>query len=201
LDRYLKIARIVGWAGLASFASLFAAWSAILLLLAGQIKFAVIAACAAFLLDSLDGFLARRLGKASEFGRQLDSMIDVINYSVFAALVTHQILLPNTLGIIAGFMVLAFGVLRLILFNIDGYVTDGDTLYYRGVVTCHLSLATMIVYVVERFGVPLNDWLVFAVLVALSVGQLSTLKTRKTGALLFWIPFTMLTGIGAWFWL
>ena len=80
-------------------------------------------------------------------------------------------------------------------------VADGDTLYYRGVVTCHLSLATMIIYVVERFGVALNDWLVFGVLVVLSVGQLSTLKTRKTGALLFWIPFTLLTGIGAWFWL
>lgn len=200
MNRYKQIAATIGWAGLVSFTSLLAAWGAIALLLNNQLKFAVIVACVAFLLDSLDGFLARRLGKASEFGRQLDSMIDAINYSVFAGLVTMQVLLPNTLGFIAGFLIVAFGVLRLILFNINGYVAEGDTLYYRGVVTCHLSLATLILHVLKPV-LHIPDAASFVILAALSIGQLSMLKTRKTGALLFWIPATIVIGVGAWFWL
>jgi CDP-diacylglycerol--serine O-phosphatidyltransferase len=185
--------------------SLFASWAAIALLLGHQFKWAILMACVAFQLDSLDGFIARKLGKASEFGRQLDSMIDSINYSLFAALVTQQVLLPNALGFVAGFFILAFGILRLVLFNIDGYLEDNDVLYYRGVVTCHLSLATLLFYVLQKVWPTLQttagNWLVAIVLIGLSLGQLSTLRTRKTGALLFWIPVSLGIGAGAIIWL
>ncbi len=205
MDRYKRIAGIVGWAGVVSMFSLLASWGAIALLLAHEFKWAIVMASVAFQLDSLDGFVARKLGKASEFGRQLDSMIDAINYSLFAALVTQQILLPNALGFIAGFFILAFGILRLVLFNIDGYLEDNDVLYYRGVVTCHLSLATLLIYVLQKVWPALQslagNWLVTLVLIGLSLGQLSTLRTRKTGALLFWIPVSIAIGAGAIFWL
>jgi CDP-diacylglycerol--serine O-phosphatidyltransferase len=205
MNRYKRIAETVGWAGLVSLLSLLASWGAIALLLGHQFKWAVALASVAFQLDSLDGFVARRLGKASEFGRQLDSMIDAINYSLFAALVTQQILLPNLLGFVAGFFILAFGILRLVLFNIDGYLEDNDVLYYRGVVTCHLSLVTLLIYVAQKMWAPLNSpagmWVVAFVLMALSVGQLSTLRTRKTGALLFWIPVSIAIGLSAIVWL
>ena len=205
MDRYKRIAAIVGWAGVVSMLSLLSSWGAIALLLGHQFKWAVVMAAVAFQLDSLDGFVARRLGKASEFGRQLDSMIDAVNYSLFAALVTQQILLPNTLGFITGFFVLAFGILRLVLFNIDGYLEEKDVLYYRGVVTCHLSLATLLIYVAQKLWPALHsfagNWGIAILLIALSLGQLSTLRTRKTGALLFWIPVSICIGVGAFIWL
>lgn len=206
MNRYKRIASIIGWAGLISLLSLSASWSAIALLLGHQFKWAVLMAAVAFQLDSLDGFVARRLGKDSDFGRQLDSMIDAINYSLFAALVTQQLLLPNTLGFVAGFFILAFGILRLVLFNIDGYLEEGDVRYYRGVVTCHLSLATLMIYIAQQVWPTAmtslaGHWGTAVILITLSLGQLSTLKTRKTGALLFWIPVSICIGVGALIWL
>ncbi len=205
MNRYKKIAQTIGWAGLASFLSLGAAWTALAFVLSHNFKLAVVFSCAAFLLDATDGFIARKLGTASEFGRQLDSMIDSINYSLFAAVFILQVLLPGTLGAIAGYTVLAFGILRLVLFNINGFHSEGDTNYYTGVVTPHLSLAGLILYSIGKF----TDWLswagsdvlIFTILMLMAVGQISTLKVRKTGALAFWIPATVIIGVCGYIWL
>ena len=205
MKRYRQIAETVGWAGLISFTSLAAAWTALGFLLVHNFKLATVFACAAFLLDATDGFIARKLGKASEFGRQLDSMIDAMNYSLFAGVFVSQVVLPGTLGFIAGYTILAFGILRLVLFNIGGYHASGDNLYYTGVVTPHLSLASLIVYSLQHLTGWLSwegsEWLVFAVLMALALGQISTLKVRKTGALAFWIPATVVIGVCGFIWL
>lgn len=205
MNRYKKIIQIIGWAGLTSFLSLGAAWSALVFILQHNFKFAVVFACAAFLLDATDGFLARKLGTVSEFGRQLDSMIDSINYSLFAAVFICQVLLPGTLGLVAGYTVLAFGILRLVLFNINGFYAEGDTKYYTGVVTPHLSLASLILYSVSKFTDWFNwagsDVFIFALLIVLAVAQISTLKVRKTGALAFWIPATVAIGVCGFIWL
>lgn len=205
MNRLRWIASTIGWAGLISFASLAASWSALACLLAGNFKLAVVLACSAFLLDATDGFVARKLGKSSEFGRQLDSMIDAINYSLFAAVFIAQVLLPGTLGLVAGYAVLAFGILRLVLFNINGFHTEGSANYYTGVVTPHLSLASLIIYSISKLTTWLawdgSDWLVFSMLFMLAIGQISTLKVRKTGALAFWIPATIAIGIFGYLWL
>jgi CDP-diacylglycerol--serine O-phosphatidyltransferase len=205
MNRYKELVSTIGWAGLISLTSLLASWASISSLLSGNAKLAIVLASIAFQLDALDGFVARRLGKASEFGRQLDSMVDLINYSLLAALVTQQLLLPNVLGFIAAFFILAFGILRLISFNIKGYFEEGDVRYYRGIVTCHLSLATLIIFVAKKTlpidSLPYSDWVIAFILIALSIGQLSQIKTRKTGALLFWIPVSIFIGVGALIWL
>lgn len=205
MKRYRKIAQTVGWAGVASFLSLGAAWSALALMLQNNFRFAVVLACAAFLLDAADGFIARKLGTASEFGRQLDSMVDSINYSLFAALFIVQVLLSGILGLVAGYLVLAFGILRLVLFNISGFHSEGDTKYYTGVVTPHLSLACLILYSVRELS-GLFNWagsevLIFIVLIVLAFGQISTIKVRKSGALAFWIPATIAIGVFSFLWL
>lgn len=200
MQRLRTIVSTVGWAGLVSFASLFAAWTAIAFLWSGDVRLALVCQIVAFLLDTADGFLARRLGTTSVFGRQLDSMIDAVNYSLFAALLTAFVLLPSPIGFGVGFVILALGILRLILFNIDGYGVDGDTLYYYGIVTPHLTLATGLLYAVDHWwGVP--DWIATTILVVLAMGQLSRIRTRKTGALMFWLPVATVLGIGAYLWL
>lgn len=205
MNRLRWIASTIGWAGLLSFTSLGASWLALAFLLSENFKLAVVLACSAFLLDASDGFVARKLGKASEFGRQLDSMIDAINYSLFAAVFIAQVLLPGTLGLVAGYTVLAFGILRLVLFNINGFHTEGAANYYTGVVTPHLSLAALILYSITQLTDWLawdgSAWLIFAILILLAVGQISTLKVRKTGALAFWIPATIVIGIFGYLWL
>lgn len=199
MKRISKIASTVGWAGLVSFLSLLAAWFAIYMVMTDRAAPAIQFAVLAFLLDATDGYIARKLKKDSAFGRQLDGMIDAFNYSLMAALVTMLVLLPGWLGFAVGFLILAFGILRLVLFNIDGYLEQGDVRYYTGVVTPHLSLACVLIFFVEHF-VALPDWLIATVLIVLALGQISTLKVRKTGALLFWVPASIAIAIGAIFW-
>ena len=112
----------LGLAGLISSLCLFFSWTAIILCLNEQYKLMIIAATVAFLLDALDGYVARRLNKESELGRQLDGMIDVVNYSLLAAIITWKVLLPGIWGYIVGFIILLTGILRLIRFSNEGYI-------------------------------------------------------------------------------
>jgi CDP-diacylglycerol--serine O-phosphatidyltransferase len=190
----------LGTAGAISLLGLAATWVGILCLLSDNLPLAFSFAGLAFVLDSLDGYVARKLGKSSEFGRQLDSMIDAFSYSLFAALTTWCVLLPNLLGGCVGFIILATGILRLVTFNHEGYMKKGKVLYYRGIVTCHLSLLTGLLVILAHH-ITINHWLLAVVLTMFAVLQLSNIPTRKTGVLLFWIPVAMATVVGAWLWL
>lgn len=94
--------------------------SAILLVLAG-------------IFDALDGFVARATGTSSEFGVQLDSIADVMNFGCAPALLLYTygfvplgadypILLRA--GGFACFMFVACGALRLARFNVSVGRTD-----------------------------------------------------------------------------
>jgi len=194
------IAKQVGWAGLVTILSLLSAWTSISFILSDNPKLAIIFSVLAFLLDSLDGFVARKLGTSSVFGTYFDSMVDAINYSVLAALVTEQVLLPGIAGYLIGFLILVFGILRLVLFTVNGFAKKDDKVYYVGVVTPHLTLATALIFFLSQVHV-IPAWSIATVLGILAVLQLSTIKTRKTGVLLFWIPVSIAIAIGAVVWL
>ena len=51
--------------------------------------FAIMAILAAAVLDALDGRMARLLDASSEFGAQLDSLVDIVNFGVAPALVLY----------------------------------------------------------------------------------------------------------------
>lgn len=197
LKAYIKK---LGIPGAISALSLLAAWLAIILLLNGHLQYSVVSAVIAFILDSLDGYIARKMNQVSELGRQLDSMVDLVGYSIYAALLTYQELLPGWSGIVTGYAIVLFGIMRLIRFNVDGYSEDGSVRYYRGIVVCHLSLATIgFLLLSTQFEIP--SLLIMAVLLSLSVLQLSNIKTRKTGMLPFWYAAAALLLLGAFLWL
>lgn len=200
MKRLNLLASHLGWAGAVTILSLLSAWTAIAFLLEGNLRLCIVFAVVAFLLDILDGTLARRLGTASDFGRLLDSMVDAINYSLLAALVTERVLLPGPIGFAVGFLILACGILRLVLFTINGFEEDKDRLYYVGVITPHLTLTATLLYMTNAF-VPLPAVLIAMVLTVVALAQLSTIRTRKTGVLIFWIPASIAIGAGALLWL
>ncbi|HEY0257570.1 MAG TPA: CDP-diacylglycerol--serine O-phosphatidyltransferase [Candidatus Methylacidiphilales bacterium] len=80
--------------------------------------YCILAAC---IFDLLDGRLARLGGKESPFGREFDSLADVVSFGVAPALLVFKIVLyeiPHQIGwLIAGFYLLC-GALRLARFNI-----------------------------------------------------------------------------------
>lgn len=190
----------LGAPGIISSMGLLFAWLAIVLLLQGAIRLSVACAIIAFILDSFDGYVARRTNTVSELGRQFDSMADFLSYSVYAALICQQLLLPNWGGVVVGYLIVLFGLLRLIRFNDEGYHESDSKKYYRGVVVCHISLVT-VGFLLASTQVAIPDYVIIITLSILSVLQLSGIKTRKTGVLPFWYAVAAALMVGAVMWL
>ena len=200
MNQIRLLAKEIGWAGTVTLLSLLSAWTSIYFILESNARYAISFSVLAFLLDTLDGFLARKLGTASEFGRFFDSMVDAINYSLVAALVTERLLLPNIFGFLIGFLILACGILRLVLFTIKGFKEEGNRLYYTGIITPHLALAVALIFLISKM-VTIHDYISALILTGLAIGQLATFKTLKTGVLIFWIPVSLALAIGSFIWL
>src|SRR4029450_11011545 len=71
------------------------------------------------LFDALAGRLARRGGQDSPFGREFDSLADIVSFGVAPALMVYRIVLINfpRVGWIVAFVYLVCGALRLARFN------------------------------------------------------------------------------------
>lgn len=69
--------------------ALCAGMTAIRLALQDRWQFAIAAVVVAMVLDALDGRIARLMGATSEFGAQLDSLSDVINFGVTPAILVY----------------------------------------------------------------------------------------------------------------
>jgi len=86
-------------------------------------------------LDFVDGMAARLLHSISEFGKQLDSLADVISFGVAPAMILYRLILYSFTGgslpeagallpwqilvLYSPFLVAAFSALRLAKFNLD----------------------------------------------------------------------------------
>ena len=169
----------LGPAGLVTIASLTSAWAALGLLVTGHLRASVLAALVAFLLDMVDGLVARRTGTTSDFGRTFDSLADLVNYSVWSGLAVALWIVPGIWGWIIGGLIVVGGSVRLARFTVDGF-DDGPIKYYRGVVTPHLTLAAMVLMLIGA-RVPVPAVVAATVLVVLAIAQLSGFKMRKTG--------------------
>jgi len=81
----------------------------------------------AFVFDFLDGRLARLGGHESPFGREFDSLADIVSFGLAPALMVYRVVLqefPRACWIIA-FIYLACGALRLARFNSIGARNEG----------------------------------------------------------------------------
>jgi CDP-diacylglycerol--serine O-phosphatidyltransferase len=89
----------------------------------------------AFVFDFLDGRLARLGGNETPFGREFDSLADIVSFGLAPALMVYRIVLqefPRACWIIA-FIYLACGALRLARFNVAAANrTSGDGTTFTG---------------------------------------------------------------------
>lgn len=98
----------------------------------GEVGGAALLVIIAMLLDGLDGRVARALNVTSEFGKELDSLSDVISFGVAPAFIMYQAafmeMTPPALAWIATAIFPICGALRLARFN----VIDGIPGYFIG---------------------------------------------------------------------
>jgi len=164
-----------------SLGALFVGWASALLFVRGEPNWALLAMFGAFCLDKADGWYARRTGTSSPFGRQVDSFIDIFAYLVPAILLYHFVLAPSVFAsLIVGFLVLAFGGLRLVRHNSDGFGDDGGASYYHGTTVVHTNLVVVANYFVATFVSVWNGWLAGLLICAACPLMVSDYKAYKT---------------------
>lgn len=123
---------------------------------------------AAVVFDMLDGRMARLTRKESLFGKEFDSLADVVSFGLAPALLVFFLLLSptaefplvRTLGGLVGFFFLLCAAVRLARFNIlttpllphEGRIPDGDFLGLP--VPAAAGTVSSIVLVLNRYEIP-----------------------------------------------
>ncbi len=128
----------------------------------------------AVLMDSLDGRIARRLDISSQFGKELDSLCDLVSFGVAPALLVYaQVLNPYvySLGLITAILYIVCGAFRLARFNVLNL--SGA---FMGI---PITLAGAIVAVLSFFSASMSATLVLLVLLFLAVMMVSKIKVPK----------------------
>jgi CDP-diacylglycerol--serine O-phosphatidyltransferase len=101
--------------------SLFSGFLGIIWAVEGQFFYAALAILVSCVLDGLDGIVARLTRSTSEFGVQLDSLVDLVAFGVAPAIMIYMWQLQDygRLGLLASFLFIACGALRLARFNVQ----------------------------------------------------------------------------------
>ena len=126
--------------------NLFLGIMSIILAFQQQWQYAAIMVIIGMLLDGLDGRVARMLNTQSEFGKELDSLSDVISFGVAPAMIMYVSVLKNTGP--EGWLLTAIfpicGALRLARFNVQ----QSEPGYFVGlpITAAGGILATMALY-------------------------------------------------------
>lgn len=155
-----------------------------------RIYLASVCIAIAGIIDFLDGFLARLFNAASEMGKQLDSLSDVVSFGVAPSMILYQFLRiaytreENGLDVSIGWLMPAFllacaGAWRLARFNID----QSQTYHFKGVPipAAGLFVASLpLIAHYDYFDGSINDilfnkWFLYAVILVLSFLMISTL--------------------------
>jgi CDP-diacylglycerol--serine O-phosphatidyltransferase len=134
--------------------SLFAGFWAMITAIEGRYTEACLAILASLVLDGLDGKVARATGSVSRFGVEYDSLSDLVAFGVAPAVLFYFWSLKafGRLGILAAFLFVACGALRLARFNVQ--VDSVGTKYFVGLpIPAAASMLVTTVLFCEFLGV------------------------------------------------
>jgi CDP-diacylglycerol--serine O-phosphatidyltransferase len=106
---------------------------AVVLAIQGEVRTAGILILIASVFDFFDGFVARKINAMSEFGKQLDSLADLISFGMAPAAIMYELLrfgqklygnffqqtTLNTIVLSASFLIVLLSAIRLAKFNIS----------------------------------------------------------------------------------
>jgi CDP-diacylglycerol--serine O-phosphatidyltransferase len=107
----------------------------------------------AVILDVLDGHIAGLLNQKNLFGKQIDSMSDLVSFGVAPALLFYSMSSPGVFGVIVALFFVACGMLRLARYNI----TEEEG--FEGVpITVNGILFPILFLLFSNFPQSLNYW-------------------------------------------
>ena len=146
---------------------------AIINTIGGNFTLAAIYILVAAVLDGLDGKAARKLDATSEFGKQLDSLCDLVSFGVAPAILVYTLALEpfRIPAIVLTAVYITAGAFRLARFNILNVTT-----HFIGI---PITIAGAILAVLVLFGSDLSPLIFGGVTLLLSVLMVSNLNTPK----------------------
>ena len=114
--------------------NLFCGYACVVYAMRGEYDTAALFVGIAFVLDMLDGRIARMTGTTSPFGLELDSLADVISFGLAPAVLSFSWgLTPlGRWGWAAGFLFVTAAAMRLARFNIQSTSAGADKRYFVG---------------------------------------------------------------------
>ncbi|MBT8227432.1 MAG: CDP-alcohol phosphatidyltransferase [Dactylosporangium sp.] len=184
-DRRLRFALV----NACTVASLAMGMSAVFLALnADRVQWAAGCLIACIVLDGLDGALARRLGVASPFGAQMDSLADMCSFGVAAPVVGYAWLAgaaPTWLVGPACGLVAICAAIRLARFNIS----PKDGRFFCGVPT---TMAAAVLALGILIAPNVSAWLQAAAIAVLALAMVSSFPYAKLARLLRLPPWLLI---------
>ncbi len=152
-------------------ASLCAGFLGMVMVLRGEFENATIAILVSSAFDSLDGKVARLTRTTSEFGVQYDSLADVVAFGAAPAFLIYNWALADYghLGLMAAFLFLACGALRLARFNVQHKGTFKRYFLGLPIPAAGCTLATLVLFA-ERLPETASSQILEPVALALTYG-------------------------------
>ncbi|WFE30604.1 CDP-alcohol phosphatidyltransferase family protein [Solwaraspora sp. WMMD791] len=154
--------------------------AAIFLAMEGDIRLAAFCLVACVVFDGLDGALARRLGVASPFGAQMDSLADMCSFGLAAPVVVYASLagtVATPAAAVACALVASCAAIRLARFNVCA--KDGG--FFTGIPT---TLAAAVLGIGVLIDVPMPGDAQLAVVALLAFAMVSSFPYVKLARLL-----------------
>ncbi|MCU7723318.1 CDP-alcohol phosphatidyltransferase family protein [Actinoplanes sp. KI2] len=167
---------------------------AIFLAMQGDVRQAAACLVACVTFDGLDGALARKLGVASPFGAQMDSLADMCSFGLAAPVVVYASLahtVPTAAAAVACVLVAGCAAIRLARFN----VSPKDGKFFCGVPT---TMAAAVLAVTVLIDLPLPGPVLLGGVAVLAFAMVSSFPYAKLARLVKLPPWLwLLPAVGA----
>ncbi|HEY1016894.1 MAG TPA: CDP-diacylglycerol--serine O-phosphatidyltransferase [Herpetosiphonaceae bacterium] len=164
--------------------NLFCGFLAVLAAVDGDTFRGAVLICVAACFDTLDGRTARALGVSGEFGKELDSLADVVSFGVAPALLVYEVWLRSAgwIGVVAAGIFVCCGAGRLARYNL---ITTSDKRFFVGM---PIPMAGMIAASLALFTGNLHPYLVTALVGLTGMLMISVLRFPNMEQLAFEAP-------------
>ncbi|HBQ87352.1 MAG TPA: CDP-diacylglycerol--serine O-phosphatidyltransferase [Syntrophomonas sp.] len=149
----------------------------ILYTIEGEYGYAAISIILAVVMDSMDGRVARKLHTASELGKELDSLCDLVSFGVAPSILIYTQVFGSfnsliaKVAIVAALLYIICGALRLARFNV---MNCKD--FFLGV---PITLAGALMAVISFFSAVIPELVILVIILTLAFLMVSNFKVPK----------------------
>ncbi|NOQ15736.1 MAG: CDP-diacylglycerol--serine O-phosphatidyltransferase [Methyloprofundus sp.] len=166
----------------------------------GRFETAAMLIFVSLVLDGLDGRVARMTNTQSDFGAEYDSMADMVSFAAAPAIILYLWSLASLgqAGLIAAFVHLAGGALRLARFNTQ--LATQDKRYFQGLPSpAAAAILAGLVWISEKYSYGIDElpWLVLVMAVSTGLLMVSNFRyySFKDINLRGKVPFVVVIGV------